>query len=179
MGEMVTCDLHGETPLAFACRHAAGGIACGFWMSTPDPAYGRPDATCDLCDERMRAGEEIDAKEIVILCTYCWDEARARNESVPQHVRGKRTRLTKTERAALVHHAVHELQAKQQQLQSRWNIGVGMKATSFMRWFFDADTRTVTSSEADTPRVIADVKMVGTYAKKSGTFQWSWHTYGS
>jgi hypothetical protein len=26
--------------------------------------------------------------------------------------------------------------------------------------------------------VVADVKMVGTYARASGTFQWSWHTYG-
>jgi hypothetical protein len=42
-----------------------------------------------------------------------------------------------------------------------------------MRWEFDADTRTLTFSENGAARVIAQVRMVG-----SGTFQWSWHTYG-
>src|SRR5262249_18160014 len=82
VGEEVVCGRHGTRAMTFACRHVAGGVACGFWIAPPDPEYGRPDATCDLCDERMQAGIEIDSKDLVILCTHCWDEARARNETV-------------------------------------------------------------------------------------------------
>ncbi len=178
MGEEVVCGRHGSTPLTFACRHAAGGIACGFWIAPPDPEYGRPDATCDLCNERMQAGLEIDSKDLVILCTHCWDEARARNEVVPNLARGKSARLTDDEQHRLIHHAVHQLQATQERAHSRWGIGLDTNAKTFMRWDFDADARSLTFSDGGESRVIAQVQMVGTYARKSGTFQWSWHTYG-
>lgn len=170
--------MHGATPLTFACRHAAGGIACGFWIAPPDPEYGRPDATCDLCDERARSGIEIDSKDIVILCTHCWDEARARNEKVPDLARGKAARLTEEEQRRLIHHAIHQLQATQERAQTRWGIGLGSHAQTYMGWQFDPDTRSLTFSEDGQPRVVAQVQMVGTYARGSGTFQWSWHTYG-
>ena len=52
---------------------------------------------------------------------------------------------------------------------------------------FARSTVRVTSRSAATPKryshfpktlIFAQVQMVGTYARKSGTFQWSWHTYG-
>ena len=79
MGEKVVCGRHGTTAVTFMCRHVAAGVACGFWMSRPDPANGRPDAFCDLCSERMRAGIELDADDLVTSCTHCWDAAKARN----------------------------------------------------------------------------------------------------
>jgi hypothetical protein len=139
MAEEVVCGRHGATPVTFSCRHAAGGIACGFWIAPPDPESARPDATCDLCDERMRAGLEIDLEDLVILCTHCWDEARARNEHVPDLARGKAARLTDAEQRALVHRAVHDLQAMQERAQLRWGIGLGTSAKTFMHWDFDAD----------------------------------------
>ena len=126
----------------------------------------------------MEAGLEIDSKDLVILCTHCWDEARARNENVPEFARGKNARLTEAEQHQLIHHAVHHLQAVQERAQARWQIGLGTSAKTFMRWDFDEDSRSLTFSEDGRPRVIAQVQMVGTYALKSGTFQWSWHTYG-
>jgi len=127
----------------------------------------------------MRAGIEIDSKDLVILCTHCWDEARQRNEQVPDLARGKHARLTDDEQRRLIHHAVHQLQAVQERAQSRWDIGLGTNAKAFMRWDFDADDRTLTFSQDGKPRVVAQVQMVGAYARSSGTFQWSWHTYGN
>lgn len=147
-------------------------------MAPPDPAYGRPDATCDLCDERLRAGLEIDVKDLMLLCTHCWDEARARNEKVPELARGEHARMTDAEQGQLFHHALHHLQAVQERAEERWRVGLGAKAERFLRWNFDADARSLTFSEGDQPRVVAQVQMVGTYAVKSGTFQWAWHTYG-
>lgn len=132
---------------------------------------------CDLCDERSTKGEEIGATDIRVICGHCWDEARARNQTVPELARGKKARLTPKEQHALIHHAVHELQATQERGQAKRGIGLGSNATSFMRWQFSEETRSMTFSSDGVPRVIADVRMVGTYAAKSGTFQWAWHTY--
>ena len=114
----------------------------------------------------MQAGIEIDSRELVILCTHCWDDARARNEKVPELARGKNARLTEAEQHHLIHHAVHHLQAVQERAQARWQIGLGTSAKTFMRWDFDEDARSLTFSEGGEPRVIAQVQMVGTYAEE-------------
>jgi hypothetical protein len=175
--ESITCSAHGETPATFMCRHVATGAACGFHASAEDPSDRWPDAWCDLCEEAFQAagGEWNEASEAgldaKVLCTHCYDDARARNARVPHLVRGAMTRLTAAEQDALLHHAVHELQAIQAAADDRWGF------IRMARWDFNDRTRTLTFSDPDKPTVIADARYVGSYSTKTETFQWAWQTF--
>jgi hypothetical protein len=173
----VVCGKHGETPPTFACRHVTMGIACGFHTSVQDPDQKWPDAWCDLCEEVFQAagGEWNDVSEkqaaIQVMCTHCYEEARSRNQRVPPFARGAAAHLTDNEVAALIHHAVHAGQAVQEESNRRWSW------RGMARWDFDREASTLTFSDPKLPTVIADVRLVGSYSTKSGTFQWTWQTY--
>jgi len=173
----VKCGLHGETPATFACRHLSEGVACGYHADTEDPSQPWPDAWCDLCDAALQAqgGEWTataeDAADIQVLCTHCYDAARARNRAAPPQTRGAIAQLTAQELDALLHHATHEMQAIQAASQQRW------RWNAMARWDFDAKARTLTFSDDALPTVIADVRLIGSYATTSETFQWAWATY--
>lgn len=171
----VKCNLHGETVATLACEHVADGIACGYHASAGDPAYQWPDAWCDLCEEGLHGGAWTSAAEdkanVQLLCTHCYDAARTRNLLAPPHTRGARAQLSDLEAAALSHHATHELQAMQQASQQRW------RWDAMARWDFDPKARTITFSDDALPTVIADVRLIGSYATTSETFQWAWATY--
>ncbi len=129
--EAITCGAHGETPVTFMCRHLATGTACGFHASVEDPDDEWPDAWCDLCEKAFQAagGEWNEVSEaglgLKVLCTHCYEDARARNSHVPTRIDGI------SDEAALVHHAVHELRAIQAASDRRWGfVGMG-------RWNFD------------------------------------------
>jgi len=115
--DLVICGAHGETPSTFTCRHVATGAACGFHASDQDVNDPWPDAWCDLCEERRREGGPIEAvaeqAQITLLCTRCYESARALNRDVPALARGAATRLAEAERARLLHYAVHAAQAAQ------------------------------------------------------------------
>jgi uncharacterized protein DUF6882 len=173
--ETITCGAHGETPATFVCQHLMGGVACGF-HDAGEPGDRWPDAWCDRCDEAFQAagGEwtaESEAElDIRLLCTHCYEEARDRNRSVPPHAAGASATLTEAETAALIHHAVHTLQAIQDASIKRWGWGAA-------RWDFDPDRLTLTFSDPKRPTVIADARLIGSYSTRSGTFQWAWATH--
>ena len=79
--ELITCDLHGQTPTTFACQHIAAGVACGYHASTDNPNDQWPDAWCDLCDEAFQASGQQwtntteQAASIKALCTHCYEAA--------------------------------------------------------------------------------------------------------
>jgi hypothetical protein len=166
--EEVICGEHGNTPVTFACRHLASGVACGFHCSTENPDDRWPDAWCDACEEQPKLGAEV----IKILCTHCWEAARARNERVPTLARGQRAALTKKEQQRLFTGATEQLQRVQDAANAKW------KFMEHPRWDFDAEQRTLTFSDRGEPRVIADIRLVGSYSTKSDSFQWSWAMYG-
>jgi hypothetical protein len=132
--EMVVCGEHGETPATFMCRHVATGSACGFHASVEDPADRWPDAWCDLCEAAFQAagGEWNETSEagldMKLLCTRCYEAARARNHHVPAHASG--VRFTDRTARRLVHHAVHELQAIQAAADTRWASFAWLAGTS-------------------------------------------------
>jgi hypothetical protein len=161
--EEVICGEHGNTPVTFACRHLVSGVACGFHCSTEDPNDRWPDAWCDACDELNEIGADL----IKILCTHCWEAARARNERVPKLARGKRAALTKQERQKFIAHATQQAQRQQDATDAKWSF------LKLPRWHFDDNRKTLTFSD-DERRVIADVRLVGSYSTKSNSFQWSW-----
>lgn len=82
----VHCHLHGEQGIGLVCTHVAHAIDTGgkvgfYWGDDTD--LSRPDAWCAACEEKLVAlagasSEQwfIDA-DFKILCTSCWDEAKA------------------------------------------------------------------------------------------------------
>ncbi len=61
--------------------------------------------------------------------------------------------------------------------QARWQIGLGHAATTAMDWYFDHERRTPTFSQAGVPRVVADVRMTGSFSRKTSSFLWAWAKY--
>jgi hypothetical protein len=174
--ETLICGAHGETPVRYACRHVAGGVACGWHMADDDPEVG----WCDGCEERLEAAGEWTSehgKDLVVLCTYCFDEARTRNERLPDLVRGRAARLTPEEQRTLIQHAVHDTQARQKAADARWDLGMVVRPGVNARWDYDHDRRTLSFSNDGVAHAVADVRLVGSYSTKSSSFQWSWVLY--
>jgi hypothetical protein len=174
--EKVVCGSHGSTPVTFTCRHVASGVACGFHADDSDSADPWPDAVCDACDERITAAggptdETTDAADIKVICTHCYEQARDRNRNVPPHARGRRARLDDDEQRELLVHACRTGNLIQDEARHRWRFD------QFARWYFDADARTLTFSDPTLGRLVADVRLVGSFSTKSNTFQWSWVLY--
>lgn len=167
MDESVVCGRHGETPATFLCVHLATGIACGFHS---DGEGDHPDAVCDRCEERHARGEMLDPDDLRVLCTHCYEEVRARNV-VPEHARGVASAFTDNELDAFVEHAVHAAQAKQEAANAKWSF------QKYKRWDYDAGARTLTFTDPERARLVADVRLVGSFAPKAGRFQWSWVLY--
>ena len=121
---------------------------------------------------RASAGEWTDeasaAASIKLMCTHCYERARDRNRRVPLHARGKNARLTEEEQRQLFTTAYEDGRLKQADARDRWHI------SKFDRWDFDRDARTLTFWDPSLPRLIADVRLVGSFSNLSNTFQWSW-----
>jgi hypothetical protein len=174
-GKNIVCRKHGETPPTFVCRHVFEGVACGFHANPPAADDPWPDAWCDLCEEAFQAGggewsEENEKRpDIKMLCTHCYQDARARNQDVPRLASGAAARLTDREAADLMHHAVHEGQALQAASNKRWGW------LDMPQWDYDGEASTLTFSREDN-KIIADVRVVGSFSKNTKTFQWGWNT---
>jgi len=159
------------------CRHLVHGVACGFHAAPDDPRDRWPDAWCDLCNDALEAtGGEWTAEseavaQIKVICTHCYESAKALNERVPPLARGARTQLTPDEADALIHHAVHEFMAANDA--SRAKFGWGGMA----KWFYRSDDKTLTFTDPAYPTVVADVVPIGSFSTKSNTFQWGWRTH--
>lgn len=110
------------------------------------------------------------AADIQVICTHCYDAARARNTEPPPLVRGARAQLTEDEAAALIHHATHEMQALQDLSSQR------LGWLEMAHWRLAGDARTLTFTDPDRPTVIADTRLVGSYSTTTSTFQWAWET---
>src|SRR5262249_20368254 len=151
----------------YACRHLTSGIACGYHSGADDPSDRWPDAWCDLCEVAFQAqgGEWNDVSEAVaniqLMCTHCYDAARARNQDVPPLARGAAASLSDREASELIHHAVHEAQELQSQSDKRWGW------LNMPRWDFDPEASRLTFSASDRGTVVADVRLVGSYSTKS------------
>jgi hypothetical protein len=179
MGEprTVTCATHGEMPATFTCRHVALGVACGFHADEPDADQPWPDAWCDACEDVYREqGDWTDIAEehaqIQLLCSGCYEVARASNRDVPALARGAATRLTCDEADALVHRAVHAVQDLQAASNRRWGW------LDLPRWDHDPVAGTLVFSDPARPdaTVIGDVDLVGSFSTRTDSFQWSWQT---
>jgi hypothetical protein len=66
------------------------------------------------------------------------------------------------------HNAFHELMALNARCKREFSIG------SWERWEYDADSGTLTFSDEEGPKVIADVQVVGTTSTRSQSWLWGW-----
>jgi hypothetical protein len=174
--DVVVCE-HGETPPTFVCRHVAEGVACGFHAGDPTPKNPWPDAWCDSCDEAFQAAggkwtkQSESGLEIKLLCTYCYDEARERNATIPPLARGAAVTLSNREAGKLFHHAVHHAQDLQERSDKRWHW------QEMAHWNFEPDERRITFRDPSRATLVADIRTVGSYSTRTKTFQWAWQTY--
>jgi hypothetical protein len=85
VSETVHCDVHGETPRSFVCRHLIGeSTGLGFHREVPSEQDPFPDAWCDNCEIiRAEHGSWDDVPEdlqsIALLCTSCYERVQIRN----------------------------------------------------------------------------------------------------
>ena len=66
------------------------------------------------------------------------------------------------------HEALHELIDKNERLKAAF------KLEHWSRWFYDMDACTLTFLDGDTPKVIADVRLIGSTSNELKNWQWSW-----
>ena len=120
----------------------------------------QPPVHHQLPDEEAVGGwtDDLTLALIKILCTHCWESARARNERIPPLARGKAVQLSKDEQRQIAG-ATQQLNRVQEAADTKWRF------LTFPRWDFDSDNRTVTFSERESRRLIANVRMVGSYSK--------------
>lgn len=170
----IVCKVHGPAAVALACRHLVAGVACGFHTGVHDD--DRPDAWCDRCDELLATGGEWTLEmarqaDMTITCVYCYDLAKQRNRDLPAHARGKGAVLTADEHRKLADYATVRIAAIQEA--SRGKLGFD----AYARWDFDEEARTLSFTDPERQTLVADVRLVGSFAPAPKTFDWSWSTH--
>jgi hypothetical protein len=167
----VTCQRHGKTPATFVCRHLFG-VACGFHDSGAegDPW---PDAWCDRCQSIFeRDGEWNEANmaevKLALLCTACYEDARARNRDVPAPLVPGQLETDDATLRALVHHAHVHFEPLQAEARRRFRFDE-------KRWEYDGDAGIMRFHDGEGgPIVIADAHIVGSLSLTSNTWLWVW-----
>ena len=67
-----------------------------------------------------------------------------------------------------LHKAVHELQAKNDRVESEFNIG------HWENWFYDLEEGTIVFSDGDEPKVIAKIQVIGSTSTRAKNWLWAW-----
>jgi hypothetical protein len=168
----VQCKLHYETPATFVCRHIRLGAGCGFHSSTEDPHDPWPDAWCDSCEAAFqRHGEWTDANEpeISLLCTACYEFARARNSYIPPPLVSGQLAVSDTEFAELAHQACERCKVRQEAAKQAWP-----KFSTGKRWHYDREAQTIRFF--DDPKreaVVADSRITGSFSTRTDSWMWA------
>ncbi len=168
----VTCIEHGDTPATYVCHHLLHGVGCGFHASEEDADDPWPDAWCDACEAIFqRDGEwnESNEPELALLCTRCYERARARNLDAPAPIRPGQVSFADDDFAALARAAFERAAVRQERAKARWGIG------EKKRWFYDDETRTMRFyDDPNGEAVVADVVITGSFSTRSSTWLWAW-----
>lgn len=177
--ERVDCSVHGPGYATFVCEHVRRGVACGFVHDTDDSAGDPcPDAWCSACNEVLarEGGEWTEAAKatanICVLCPGCYEEARARNERLPEGLDAKVGELDDAAFTKLVNVATHATRALQDAAQARTRF------LDYARWDIDPDAGTFTFTDPARPSLRARYSSVGSFSTKTNTWMWSWNHDG-
>ncbi len=163
----VVCGKHGETPATFMCQHLTNGVGCGFHCSTAKKSPW-PDAWCAACEvvlNRERRWNDAAAAfaNIKLLCTHCYDAAKARNSQPSLRYLGAPAKPAALEK--LFHTWVHETQERNDNCKIEFGMGA---------YEYDPELATITFSKAGNVQSIADVQMVGSFSTNTNTWLWGW-----
>jgi hypothetical protein len=171
--EKVECSEHGEAIATFVCRHVRDGVGCGYVASADHPDDARPDAWCDHCDRvQAREGGWNDVSEAVadvsLLCSGCYDAARARNERIPEPLERGLIETDPERLRALIDLASERTRKVQDRAWQRFGIG------DFPRWGADWHAGRFHFGTEQRAEVVADIQIVGCFSKKTSSWLWSW-----
>jgi hypothetical protein len=169
----VHCKLHSETPATFVCRHLRFGVGCGFHCSSADPGDRWPDAWCDSCEaafQRHSEWRDSNEPEISLLCTGCYEVARARNSYVPAPLVSGQLTVSDKEFAELAHQSCERSKLRQEAAKQAWPKFVAAK-----RWYLDEETRTIRFFDDPTREaLVADATITGSFSRRSDSWMWVW-----
>jgi uncharacterized protein DUF6882 len=171
----IVCKVHGPASVALACRHLVSGVACGFHTGMQEGG-DHPDAWCDRCDELLATGGEWTLEmarqaDMTVTCAYCYDLAKQRNRDLPAHVRGKKAALAPDEQRKLADYATERIAAIQESARTKRGFD------AYERWDFDEEARTLAFTDPERAMLVAEVRLVGAFAPKTSTFEWSWASH--
>lgn len=160
----IQCAEHSETVATFVCRHVREGVGCGFHVSACDADDRWPDAWCDLCEQAFqREGEWNDTNEpkISVLCTGCYETARARNSYVPEPF---------CDYSELARGAYQRCLARQEAAKQLWP-----RFSTGRSWYYDDHNATLTFADGSDEHVdVADVTILGSFSARTNTWMWAW-----
>lgn len=164
-GDSVTCGKHGDARATFVCRHLARQPAQRWFSFKPDKRNPFPDAWCSRCDAVYeRQGGWTDTGKtppIAVICHHCYIAGRdASAHSLSGRALGQWESFLRT--------AIEDLKAKQDRLTTEFGL------SRHERFDWSQSTGKLVFSNAGKPAVIADFEFIGSTAKASGTWLWSW-----
>jgi hypothetical protein len=173
----VSCRNHGSTPETFVCVHLAKGAGCGYHASADNPNDPWPDAWCDRCEvafQAVGAWTSENEPELALLCTHCYEEARARNASVPEPLVGAPIPVDDETYVAFTRAACERAASRQERARTRWPI-----FAIHDRWHYDGEAGTICferdgGQEGERATLVADVRVVGSFSTTTNTWLWSW-----
>lgn len=171
--ERVKCAAHGDSAATFACRHLCDGVSCGYHCSDTDDRDPWPDAWCDHCEAaRAREGGWNDASEgeaqIRLQCSTCYEHARERNRRIPPPIVQGQLVTDAATRRNLIDEASRTTKISQAKTEEAFGIG------THERWGADYAKAQFTLGSSQAISVVAEMQVVGTFAKRSNSWLWSW-----
>jgi hypothetical protein len=159
--DLLTCQQHGQRPVAFVCQHLLAGSGQGFHWSSEDPDSLCPNAWCDACEaDAEQAGgwtDEATAAVARVVCDRCYESLRADNWPDDEAAFEE-----------LLARALPFLQERQEQLIEQHQLG------EYERFDWNQDSGQLIFSNGGVPQVTADVLFVGSLSTRSDTWRWSW-----
>lgn len=165
----IECSTHGKATATYVCEHLIADPKQRWCCDYPTADNPWPDAWCAKCDmEYQKEGEWNERNEghlkIKLLCNQCYESRLASSvEFVDEDIDENWSRT--------VLECHEEMASKQKLLEMRFSIG------KHKRWDYDLEAGTLTFSNDGIPAVIADIEVIGSVSKVSGTWLWSWANF--
>lgn len=168
-GRTVECDAHGSAHAAFVCSHLFSRPEQVWYCDYPSKSDPYPDAWCAECEavvekENGWSDRACAFADIKLICGQCYVDLQSR--SIPALEDAVRE-----DWEAFVASCRESLGNLQSLLESRFGIG------GYERYDYDQATKQIVFSNQGVPGVIADIEVVGTFSRSSGSWMWSWANF--
>jgi len=165
----VECPVHGTSHGAYICNHLMNEPKQRWFCDYPSQDNPWPDAWCGACERVFQTEGEWnenneDDVDIRLVCGRCYEEQKG--SSVAPLMGSESARWE-----PCVSNAIDELQAKQDQLQERFDL------SKHERWDYDQETGEIVFSNAGVPAVAARFQIVGSISTADDTWLWSWANF--